>query len=101
MEVLEGSSLTTYLKPGIAYDAQYAVPILRGMLSALAEAHRQGVVHRDVKPDNVFLVRNSAGPPVVKILDFGIAKAMHAAGRMMSQTPPRIPPRTPPYFDPH
>src|SRR5258708_15738822 len=86
MEVLDGSSLTTYLKPGLAYDAQYAVPILRGMLSALAEAHRQGVVHRDMKPDNVFLVRNSAGPPVIKILDFGIAKVMAAAGGMMSKT---------------
>src|SRR5260221_7937199 len=86
MEVLDGSSLTTYLKPGLAYDAQYAVPILRGMLSALAEAHRQGVVHRDIEPDNVFLVRNSAGPPVVKILDFGIAKVMDAAGGMMSKT---------------
>src|SRR5207248_985570 len=79
-------SLTSYLKPGLAYEPHHAVPIVRGILAALAEAHRQGIVHRDVKPDNVFLVPNPAGPPVVKVLDFGIAKVMDAAGGMMSKT---------------
>jgi serine/threonine-protein kinase len=86
LELLEGSSLTSYLKPGLAYEPQYAVPIVRGILAALGEAHRQGIVHRDIKPDNVYLVPNPAGPPVVKVLDFGIAKVMDAAGGMMSKT---------------
>jgi serine/threonine-protein kinase len=86
LELLEGSSLSSYLKPGLAYETQHAVPIVRGILAALAEAHRQGIVHRDIKPDNVFLVPNPAGPPAVKVLDFGIAKVMDAAGGMMSKT---------------
>jgi serine/threonine-protein kinase len=86
LELLEGSSLTSYLKPGLAYEPQHAVPIVRGILAALGEAHRQGIVHRDIKPDNIFLVPNPAGPPAVKVLDFGIAKVMDAAGGMMSKT---------------
>jgi serine/threonine-protein kinase len=100
MELLDGASLTAYLKPGLAYDAQYAVPILRGLLGALAEAHRQGVVHRDIKPDNVFLVRNPAGPPIVKVLDFGIAKVMDSAGGMMSKTRTGMLLGTPAYMSP-
>jgi serine/threonine-protein kinase len=88
------------LKPGLAYDAQYAVPILRGLLSALAEAHRQGLVHRDIKPDNIFLVRNPAGPPIVKVLDFGIAKVMDSAGGMMSKTRTGMLLGTPAYMSP-
>jgi eukaryotic-like serine/threonine-protein kinase len=100
MELLEGASLASYLKPGLAYEPQYAIPIVRGILAALAEAHRQGIVHRDVKPDNVFLVPNPAGPPVVKVLDFGIAKVMDAAGGMMSKTRTGMLLGTPSYMSP-
>src|SRR6266566_1070271 len=51
MELLDGASLSSYLKPGLAYESQYAIPIVRGILAALSEAHRQGIVHRDIKPD--------------------------------------------------
>ena len=74
MELLDGASLTSYMKPGLGYDAIHAVPIVRAILSGLGEAHRRGIIHRDIKPDNVYLVKNPAGPPVVKILDFGMAK---------------------------
>ena len=100
MELLEGASLASYLKPGLAYEPQYAIPIVLGILMALAEAHRQGIVHRDVKPDNVFLVPNPAGPPVVKVLDFGIAKVMDAAGGMMSKTRTGMLLGTPSYMSP-
>src|SRR3954453_7591897 len=50
LELLEGAPLPSYLKPGLAYEPQYAVPIVRGILAALSEAHRQGIVHRDIKP---------------------------------------------------
>ncbi len=100
MELLDGSSLASYLKPGLAYDAQYAVPIGRALLAALGEAHRQGVVHRDIKPDNVFLARNPEGPPIVKVLDFGIAKLMDAAGGMMSKTRTGMLLGTPSYMSP-
>ncbi len=85
-ELVEGASVASYLRPGLAYDAQMAVPIVRGLLSALSEAHRQGVVHGDIKPDNVILITRPDGPPLVKVLDFGIARAMDAAGGMMTRT---------------
>ncbi len=100
MELLEGAPLSSYLKPGLAYEPQYAVPIVRGILTALGEAHRQGIVHRDVKPDNVFLVPDPAGPPVVKVLDFGVAKMMDAAGGMMSKTRTGMLLGTPAYMSP-
>src|SRR5690349_11326255 len=44
-ELVEGASVASYLRPGLAYEVQIAVPIVRGLLSALAEAHRHGMVH--------------------------------------------------------
>src|SRR5882724_8585695 len=100
LELLDGASLASYLKPGLAYEPQYAVPIVRGILAGLAEAHRQGIIHRDVKPENVFLVTDPAGPPVVKVLDFGVAKMMDAAGGMMSKTRTGMLLGTPSYMSP-
>src|SRR5439155_2105354 len=48
------------------------------VLGALAEAHARGIVHRDIKPDNIFLAREGADV-VPKVLDFGVAKLLHQA----------------------
>jgi len=72
MEALEGESLGTRLERG-ALPWREAVEIARSMLRGLVHAHERGVVHRDVKPDNVFLAHKD-GVQVVKLLDFGIAK---------------------------
>ena len=85
VELVDGASVASYLRPGLAYEPQYAVPIVRGLLAALAEAHRHGVVHGDIKPANVFLIPRPDGPPVVKVIDFGIARVMEAAGGMMTR----------------
>ncbi len=85
-ELVEGASVASYLRPGLAYEAQIAVPIVRGLLSALAEAHRHRIVHGDIKPSNVFLIPRPDGPPLIKLLDLGIAAAMDAAGGPMTRT---------------
>src|SRR6185369_1659347 len=70
----EGPSLRTRLSGGEALPIAECVSTLRDVARALAHAHEHGVVHRDVKPDNVML---SGGAAVVA--DFGIAKAIAAA----------------------
>ena len=72
-ELLEGESLRGRLDGGVALARQavdYALQIARG----LSAAHERGVVHRDLKPDNVFLTKDGH----VKILDFGLAKRVEA-----------------------
>jgi serine/threonine-protein kinase len=99
MELLDGAPLSEYLKGGTAYEVGFAVAVARAVLSALSLAHRQGVVHRDLKPDNIFLV-HGIGPPTPKVLDFGIAKMMDAAGGMMSKTRTGMLLGTPGYMSP-
>lgn len=77
MEFLEGLSLDQKLRDGPLHPA-VLLPIARQLAETLAAAHRRGVVHRDLKPQNVMLVsgRYGAEPAVVKVIDFGIAKLM-------------------------
>lgn len=72
MEWLEGESLQTALARG-RLDVDEGVALFRALASALGAAHERGVVHRDVKPGNVFLVGGDPRRP--KLLDFGIARA--------------------------
>ncbi|MBI2898371.1 MAG: serine/threonine protein kinase [Deltaproteobacteria bacterium] len=74
MELLDGESLGTLLVREKPIPVRSAVDIALGALSALAAAHRRGVVHRDIKPDNIFLERTISDLPSVKLLDFGVSK---------------------------
>src|SRR4051812_44583253 len=79
MELLEGESLGRRLARGRLTEAR-AAAIGLGVASALRAAHRVGVIHRDLKPDNVFLVPDpDGGADRTKVLDFGIAKLADAA----------------------
>src|SRR6185503_11661999 len=73
MELLEGHSLQDEMKQTGPFAAPRCAEILTPVCAALAEAHAAGIVHRDVKPGNVFLHRTPHGE-TVKVLDFGIAK---------------------------
>ena len=100
MELLEGVPLSAYTANGGRVPPQQAVTILQGMLAGLAAAHAQGVIHRDLKPENVFLAREPSGQFQVKLLDFGIAKVMDAAGGMGSKTKTGMLLGTPAYMSP-
>lgn len=77
MEYLEGADLGEVLQKRGALPVGEAVEYLLQACEALAEAHVGGVVHRDLKPANLFLTQRADGSPVVKVLDFGISKALH------------------------
>jgi serine/threonine protein kinase len=73
MEALEGEPLGKRLEREKRIPWPESLSIIRAVLSGLKHAHDKGVVHRDIKPDNIFLARKDGGI-IVKILDFGIAK---------------------------
>ncbi len=74
MELLRGESFGACIAREIALPYGRVAFVASQVLSALTAAHRAGVVHRDIKPDNVFLLSDAAVPDTVKVLDFGIAK---------------------------
>ncbi len=73
MELLQGETLGARLATG-PLSIERSLHIVRQLASALAAAHRLGVVHRDVKTDNVFLIARHGDAEYVKVLDFGVAK---------------------------
>src|SRR5438132_10531087 len=74
MEYLDGCTLSDVLAEEKRLPLYWVVDILEQVCSAVHEAHQQGVVHRDLKPDNVWLEPNGLGGYRIKVLDFGIAK---------------------------
>ncbi len=76
-ELLEGETLGERLVGGLSIDSLEAVEILRQTLLSLAEAHEQGIIHRDIKPGNIFLL--AGAQTRVKVLDFGVAKPKGSA----------------------
>jgi serine/threonine-protein kinase len=99
MELLEGRSAADLIaEHGCRLDIDETVRIGSEVLAPLASAHAQGIVHRDIKPDNIFLVGDAgAEAPRVKILDFGIAKVA-AADALRTKTGMLL--GTPPYMSP-
>ena len=77
MELLDGLDTHTLIQRFGPIPAERVVHILRQMCHSLSEAESRGLVHRDIKPANIFLCRYGEDYDFVKILDFGIAKAVH------------------------
>ena len=73
MELLDGRPLSDELQERFVLPLERCVEIIIPVCDVLTEAHASGIVHRDIKPDNIFLHRTRRGE-VVKVLDFGIAK---------------------------
>jgi phosphate transport system substrate-binding protein len=92
LELLEGTTLSRELRTRGAFAWSDVLEIMRQVAHALSAAHARGIVHRDLKPANIFLSRSRhAGLPLmVKVLDFGIAKAVagvHEATGVVLGTP--------------
>ncbi len=85
MEWLQGRSLADRMGAARVPVTQ-ALHIGRQIAEALEAAHQRGVVHRDLKPDNVFLVERDGDADFVKVLDFGIAKILRGATELHTQT---------------
>jgi serine/threonine-protein kinase len=83
MEFLDGMSLRDALDRG-PIAPQRVVKILIQCCASLAEAHSIGIIHRDIKPDNVFLLNMAGSPDFVKLLDFSVAKLLEG-DRMKTQ----------------
>ena len=82
MELVEGRTIRDLLLNAEAPGPEQALIIVSGVLEALAYSHQHGIVHRDIKPANVIITNNGA----VKVMDFGIARALHGASTTMTQT---------------
>ncbi|MGC4079478.1 MAG: serine/threonine-protein kinase [Rubrivivax sp.] len=97
MELLEGETLMHLLEREPRLPVARASQIAAQMLVGLSAAHRAGILHRDVKPSNVFLVPSPFGD-VVKLVDFGIAKLLVGEGGVKTTT--GMFPGTPAYVAP-
>lgn len=76
MEYLEGLDLGAWMAQRGPLEVEQAVEFVLQTCEAVADAHALGIIHRDLKPSNLFCVRRNDGRPFVKILDFGISKAI-------------------------
>ncbi len=74
MDYVEGKTLSATLSDEGALTTERACRLISQVCEGLQEAHSKGVIHRDIKPGNIILTRDSIGTETVKIVDFGIAK---------------------------
>jgi eukaryotic-like serine/threonine-protein kinase len=84
MELVDGGTLRDLISARGALDIPLAFAIIEPVLSALAAAHRAGLVHRDVKPENVLIGHEGEHGTTVKVGDFGLVRAVASAGTTSS-----------------
>ncbi len=105
MELLVGESLSSLMERVRSFPPKVVFRMAAQASEGLGLAHAVGVIHRDIKPANLFVVRNGDGPPVVKVVDFGLAKLNEeaffgAVGSAPKLTKPRSLVGSPRYMSP-
>jgi serine/threonine protein kinase len=98
MQLLEGTELQNILDGPTSPER--AVDLILQILRGLEHAHGQGVVHRDLKPQNIFVTRDHEGREVLKLVDFGIAKIIGGDGALEQMTRAGMVFGTPQYMSP-
>ncbi|MBM4194339.1 MAG: serine/threonine protein kinase [Gemmatimonadetes bacterium] len=86
MEFIEGSSLSGLIEKAGALTPARAASIIHQAADALQVAHDYGIVHRDLKPDNIMIAKARDGSDMVKVVDFGIAKASSSDAQKVTKT---------------
>jgi predicted Ser/Thr protein kinase len=86
MEYLDGCTLKQLLQRESPLALERSIEILLQLARGMAYVHTQSIVHRDLKPENLMLLERSDGRPWVKILDFGIARALEDTGRPITRS---------------
>ena len=86
MEFIEGKPLTDLIEEGNGLEPARAASIVHQTADALQVAHDAGIVHRDLKPDNIMVAKNRDGSDLVKVVDFGIAKASSSDAQKVTKT---------------
>ena len=81
MEYLEGQDLARMIRAEKRFAVEEAIELVVQAADALSRAHAAGVIHRDVKPSNLFLTHRPDGTPLLKVLDFGISKVVEEAAK--------------------
>src|ERR687884_1171375 len=100
MEFLRGRTLKEVVRAGGPLTLERTVEIVRQVAGALEAAHNEGVVHRDLKSDNIMLVEVGDKADWAKVLDFGIAKIQEPVGQDPALTAPNLIIGTPQYMSP-
>jgi serine/threonine-protein kinase len=85
MEYLDGQSLASLIRGEAPLPPERAVRITAQVCDALTASHEREVIHRDVKPDNIYLVKTAAPGDFVKVLDFGVAKVTFDEARTLTR----------------
>lgn len=100
MEFLDGQSLREVVDGVGRLHPARALHIIRGIASGLVEAHRHGIMHRDLKPQNVMLISHAGDHDFPKLLDFGLARFVAVGAQHERLTQRDIIPGTPAYLPP-
>ncbi len=85
MEHLEGEDLYEYMAREGRISLSFATRIMEQALEVVADAHAQSIIHRDLKPENLFLAKDPSGEAWIKVLDFGLSKAVSEGWGQLAQ----------------